>query len=134
MLKEWLEIVVKWSKKRRTLYFCQNIAFNFQLSSWRNVGFLLKLKKLSKTVTIEQKLSKWSSLWSSRFFDTPGTPWRYHCFNICFWHFCTTAPSGHFFFILFKLKADITCIDLTAIKVTISLFRAKMAEFIKLNL
>ena len=29
--------------------------------------------------------------------------------------FCTAAPSGNFF-ILFKLKPDITCIDLTSIK------------------
>ena len=32
--KKWLEIIVKWSKKRRTLCFCQNIAFNFWLFSY----------------------------------------------------------------------------------------------------
>ena len=34
MSKQWLEIIIKWSNKRGTLYFCQNIAFNFQLSSY----------------------------------------------------------------------------------------------------
>ena len=38
MSKKWLEIVVKWSNKRGTLYFCQNIAFNFQLSSYYSLG------------------------------------------------------------------------------------------------
>ena len=34
MSKKWIEMVVKWLKKRGTLYFCQNIAFNFRLSSY----------------------------------------------------------------------------------------------------
>ena len=43
MLKKWLEIVVKWSKKRRTLYFCQNKAFNFWLSSYYSLSPTWKL-------------------------------------------------------------------------------------------
>jgi hypothetical protein len=43
------------------------------------------------------------------------------------------VPQSHLviFSNLFKLKPDITCIDLTAIKSDNITFRAKMAEFIK---
>ena len=40
MSKKWLEIVVKWLNKRGTLYFCQNIAFNFRLSSCYSLNFI----------------------------------------------------------------------------------------------
>ena len=46
--------VEKWSKKRRTLYFCQNIAFNLRLSSYyslldmRTVSYRVSLGKLER--------------------------------------------------------------------------------------
>jgi hypothetical protein len=119
-----------------------------------------KLKKLWKTIKIEQKLSK--------------KPYFLKVFQILFnlgwilalqlpkvvfslvlqifwhpWHPRGRVNSGDIivlrfvsdifllqrhlaiFFILYKLKSDIMCIDLTFKKVTISLFRATMAEVIK---
>ena len=97
-----------------------------------------KLKNLWKTIKIEQKLSKncflkvfpisfnlsqilvlqFAKAVFSLFFQIfwhPWHPWS-HWFKILFWYFCTTtAPSGDFSY-SFKLKSDITCIDITSIK------------------
>ena len=61
----------------------------------------------------------------------PPLPWeRVNCGDIIVLRF---VPQRYLaiLFNLLKLKPDITCIDLTEIEVTISLFRAQMAEFIK---
>ena len=108
---------------------CQKIWTNKLMStlvSW-STKIQPKLKKLWKTIKIEQKLSKKPCFLKVfqissnlvqilalqltkvvfslvfRIFDTPATLGGVSSFKICFWYFCTAAQSDDFF-ILFKMN------------------------------
>ena len=73
MSKKWLEIIVKWSKKRGTLYFCQNIAFNFRLSSYYS---LIDTWFLDNKGSVEFRQLKWHSIFS--FFLWKFQSWKFY--------------------------------------------------------
>jgi hypothetical protein len=69
-------------------------------------------------------------------FDTPGIPGGVSivgisAFQYLFLIFLYGSATWRIFFIILKLKPDVTFIDLTCLKVTISLFIASMTGFSK---
>jgi hypothetical protein len=66
-------------------------------------------------------------------FDTPGgaSIVEISAFYYLFFIFLYDSATWRISFIILKLKPDVTFIDLTCIKVTISLFIATMAGFLK---
>ena len=63
MSKKWLEIVVRWSNKQGTLYFCQNIAFNFRLSSDYSLGGGQKMSERTPWIYLTLCISVNKPLW-----------------------------------------------------------------------
>ena len=86
-------------------------------------------KKYQKT-SVFLDFFKYSSIWGQSHmasFDTSGNP----AFQYLFLIFLYDSATWWNFLTFLKLKLGVTFIDLTCIKVTISLFIARMAEFSK---
>ena len=98
-----------------------------------------KLQKLQKTFKIEKKVVKKPCFLSLfQIFLNLGSILALQIIKILLRGFIRiliflydSSTLRIFFFIILKLKPDVTFIDLTCIKVTISLFIARMAGFSK---
>ena len=110
-----------------------------------------KLKKKCQKNPVFLDIFEYSSIWGQSqrtkpymaclvdpgaSFDTPGTPGsasivEISAFQYLFLIFLYDSATWRIFFTILKLKPDVTFINLTCIKVAISLFIARMAGFSK---